>query len=694
MWKPLRLYIQNLGSHLETDYKFVSGKPTLIQGSNLDDPEQESNGSGKSVLIDACAYALTGNFLRKVRDEEMINDLSSSATVEMTLYNPRLKQELVIKRILSRKKTSELEVTINGIEQKDKFSSINDGNTFLLKLIGVGREDLLSFYLISKEKYISFYRSSDNDKKGVISRFSNANLIEGVDTIIQREVEEIDIRLRGIEQKIEHNKSQIEVYENLIQETLVNHQREVQISVDEIKEKIRILEEKNVDLLETINTYKADILTLQKGEGTFKKLLTQLQTNIDSFTSLQFEQQMNEIEELKKANLLEQEDIQKKQQALRDRKQGYLNEISELDKMGLSLNHKKQDLSNLLAGKITCPECTHEFLLGKDVDVKSVESQILELQDDLLSIKEGKGDIQTSINNLKGEFDQLETERKQSQADYQLLLEEKKSYDLKIEEHDKQLKGLRTSYQSTESDMFKIQRTIKQKENEIISFQSQIETNTTLIVTHSGSAESLSKVSVEQKTEPYKVKIEDLQKEFPEMEKERQDIDHERFVKSEWVMNFKRFRTHLANKAIKNIEGYVNLFLRKMGSNLQVEIEGYKALASGEVREKIAPTVLRNGKVFGNFYKCSGGERGRIELSTILTQQSLINLSSPSGGLDLLFIDEILDAVDGRGFQSMARSLTGLEKTVNLVSHVNIPSNEGYNLITVEKSKGSSKIKL
>ena len=240
--------------------------------------------------------------------------------------------------------------------------------------------------------------------------------------------------------------------------------------------------------------------------------------------------------------------------------------------------------------------------------------------------------------------------------------------------------------------MFKIQRTIKQKENDIMSFESQIETNTTLIVTHTNSAEFLSKITVTEKVEPYQVKIDNLKAEFPEMDKEKEEIDHDRFVKSEWVQHFKRFRTHLANKAIKNIEGYVNLFLKKMGSNLQVEIEGYKTLADGTVREKIAPTVLRNGRVFGNFYKCSGGEKGRIELGTVLTEQALINLSSPSGGLDLLFVDEILDSVDGRGFQSMAKSLNGLKKTVMLISHVNIASNEGYNLITVEKRDRNSRI--
>jgi len=692
MWKPLRLYVQNLGSHLETEYKFVSGKPTLIQGVNLDDPEQESNGSGKSVLIDACAYALTGSFLRKVRDEEMINDNAQQAIVEMSLTNARLKQDLTIRRTLFRKKTSELEVIINDIPQKDKFPSINDGNTFLIKLLGVNREDLLNFYLISKEKYVSFYRSSDNDKKGVISRFSNANLIEGVDTIIQREVEEIDVRLRGIEVKIEHNKSQIEVYENLIKETLVNHEREAQIAVDEIKGKIKKLEEENVELLESINVYKADILTLQKGEETFKKLLSQLQTQIDSFKSLSFEKEMNELEEIQKANLLEQEEIGKKQQALRDKKQEHLDEIKDLDKIYLELNHKKQDLSNLLVGRIACPKCTHEFILGKDIDVKVSEKKIKEFEADMAIITEEREKIHKKIEMLGVAFTQLDLEKKENQADYQVLLQEKKQYDLKIEEHDKQLKGLRTSYQSTESDMFKIQRTIKQKENDIMSFESQIETNTTLIVTHTNSAEFLSKITVTEKVEPYQVKIDNLKAEFPEMDKEKEEIDHDRFVKSEWVQHFKRFRTHLANKAIKNIEGYVNLFLKKMGSNLQVEIEGYKTLADGTVREKIAPTVLRNGRVFGNFYKCSGGEKGRIELGTVLTEQALINLSSPSGGLDLLFVDEILDSVDGRGFQSMAKSLNGLKKTVMLISHVNIASNEGYNLITVEKRDRNSRI--
>ena len=158
-----------------------------------------------------------------------------------------------------------------------------------------------------------------------------------------------------------------------------------------------------------------------------------------------------------------------------------------------------------------------------------------------------------------------------------------------------------------------------------------------------------------------------------------------------WITNFKRFKSFLANKSIRNIKDYTNLFLETMGSNINVEIEGYRELANKKVKEEITVSVLRDGLSEGSYGKFSGGERGRIDVCNILAIQELINLNSPSGGLDLLICDEIFDSIDSKGLECMIQGLQSLGKTIMIVSQVEINSLKEQT-ITVRKENKISTI--
>jgi DNA repair exonuclease SbcCD ATPase subunit len=123
---------------------------------------------------------------------------------------------------------------------------------------------------------------------------------------------------------------------------------------------------------------------------------------------------------------------------------------------------------------------------------------------------------------------------------------------------------------------------------------------------------------------------------------------------------------------------------------LMVYTEGYKQLASGEIRENITPIIYRNGLQEGSFKRFSGGEKGRLEFAIMLSLQQLINASSDSGGLELLLADEIFESIDGVGISNMIDSAKDLNKTVMLTTHVNV--NRDHDVILIEKDINGSKI--
>ena len=87
MWKLKRLYATNIVSFKEIDTNFASDVATLVFGNNLDNENQKNNGSGKSSIIEAIAFGLTGDTLRKVDTGEIINDAADAAWVKLSFAN-------------------------------------------------------------------------------------------------------------------------------------------------------------------------------------------------------------------------------------------------------------------------------------------------------------------------------------------------------------------------------------------------------------------------------------------------------------------------------------------------------------------------------------------------------------------------------------------------------------------------------
>jgi len=197
MWQPKNLKINRLASHLNTEYEFKAGKARLIQGINKDDDSQESNGSGKSIIPEAVIIALTGEPFRKARVSEMIRDGKDNCEVELLLYNTKYKKELVIWRKFYIKKSQEIKIYVG--EKEEKHSSVTEYEKRIFELIGISKDDLINYFIVHKDKYTPFFISSDGDKKQIISRFSGANLLDGIDDLVKNDLEESNNLLIAVE---------------------------------------------------------------------------------------------------------------------------------------------------------------------------------------------------------------------------------------------------------------------------------------------------------------------------------------------------------------------------------------------------------------------------------------------------------------------------------------------------------------
>ena len=156
--------------------------------------------------------------------------------------------------------------------------------------------------------------------------------------------------------------------------------------------------------------------------------------------------------------------------------------------------------------------------------------------------------------------------------------------------------------------------------------------------------------------------------------------------------HFNGFKTHLANTKIAALADMTNNFLSAIGSDIRVLFSGYTVLKSGKVKDKISITLMRNGEDCGSFDKFSEGEKARVNLANILALHELTNANAfVGGGLDLLILDEILEAVDESGLANMFAALNQLKMTCLVVSHGLTSEAYPYRLV-VSKRNGVSSI--
>ncbi|MCO7113815.1 AAA family ATPase [Bacteroides uniformis] len=183
MWKLKTIEAENLCAFRSLSYTLRQGVTTLIFGDNRDNDSQQSNGAGKSALLECIAVGITGSPLRKIRSEEIINDAAEECRVALHFINDSAAEELLVNRRIPRKGASSVSCTLyrggrQVMTDEAVQPSVDAYNRYILDKLGVTRDELLNNFILSKYRYEDFLSSSDKEKKEVINRFSNGILVD------------------------------------------------------------------------------------------------------------------------------------------------------------------------------------------------------------------------------------------------------------------------------------------------------------------------------------------------------------------------------------------------------------------------------------------------------------------------------------------------------------------------------------
>lgn len=618
MWTPISIEFKNLLSHVDTKFVFTPGVCTVIYGENRTDNGTTNNGSGKSTILEAIAIALLGRSLREVDKGEFINEDAEECFIRMKLENKALKSSLEIERRFYRGSKSAKISVIENNNPNTQLTSVLEANKRILELLGLTAEDLLRYFIIHQDNEYTFFTAGDVEKKAVLNRITNAD-------IILPKIEELKNKVK--EYNAEENKLQTEINKLVAKKETYIEQRQELIDNDTTADEIERIRKSINKLKKEQEQRREDINQATEGVKDYEKKLSILK--IEDVTEIR--------KELSKA---------------RERKDKLDEKVKEYKS---TLRSMEEELEHI----VTCPNCSHEFVKEAEINMSPDEIRALipELKSQMNSI------INSDIPKAKEKIESIRERIEKAET-----LQEKK------DKYNRYLKRCKSDIEYAERDMENYESRIKKYQSEIQELKNRKKDD----------------AAIKSLTE----KIKKCGDEEREVEKKLSAVGSEREMAEYWIYYLGKagFQTYLANRSISLLEGYVNSYLKKLKTDLSVDISGYKILSDGSVREKIEVFALTKGMKPKLFKSKSGGEKDRIKLAGILAVQHLINVSTGNLGLDLICLDESLGAADTAGTENIIKVLDDLGITILMITQNVSEDYNSMNKVKVIKEDGISRI--
>ncbi len=421
MWNLISIEATNLCAFEHFKYSLIQNHATLIFGDNLDNDSQNSNGSGKSAMIEAIAIALTGETLRKVTMDEIINDRFDECVIEAALANVGYDAKMTIIRRIPRKGTQEIKILFDteGEQEEIKQATVADYNKYILDTLGLSKDDVYSNFILTTKKYKSFLSSSDREKKEIINRFSNGVLVDESIEALHQDMEPVKEELLTAEKLVAENTGKVNAIEGEIANALAdvynrafNLQQRIENWNQAISDKRHYIREQEAAIREDGNAIKK----LDELDGTLQKLEQEdkgfkdkyviisehLTLNTDyakKVDDLQLQAQQYDketkrlqyaegeakraynlaVDVLEKAKLTYNKqvaEVKTRESDIKDRLAALADNVRAIQKKEDDLRQQRRDIqakisriATLLSGVIVCPKCKHEFVLDPDVDV-------------------------------------------------------------------------------------------------------------------------------------------------------------------------------------------------------------------------------------------------------------------------------------------------------------------------------------
>ena len=195
MIRITHMFVENFLSFGKAEFDFRDAGLVLVEGENLDDASAQSNGSGKSAMIDALVWCLFGTTLRGYESDEVINRrVGEDCQVTVSWESDDEIYSVVRSRRHSTFKNSLRVVHLNSDEDMT-LSSNTETQELVEKLIGCSMRTFLSSVVFGQDSAYRFSSLTDKEQKEILDEVLGVERFSAACGAARAQAAVVDIRL-------------------------------------------------------------------------------------------------------------------------------------------------------------------------------------------------------------------------------------------------------------------------------------------------------------------------------------------------------------------------------------------------------------------------------------------------------------------------------------------------------------------
>lgn len=608
----------------------------LVQGENKDDTSQNSNGAGKSSIVDALCWCLYGQTAREESGDSVVNTKAGKNCRVVINIDDGEDTYTVTRHRKYTKKRNVLELVKND---KDDLTQGTDKLTQekVNQILGCSYDVFRASVYAGQDAQIDLPIMTDKFLKQVVEEAAGIDRLQAAHELAKEKrnlakssVEEVEKSIFASEMQIEE--SQLHLSDN--EERVKQYEEDRQQNIDKLEFRIKNAKTKASKLVKEIraidhesNESEYEALINKAVDDEWKEKREELRFNVSHIQS-----------SLAKANAeltVQRKDLQALKKVITDSESLIGQPCGECGKL-----YEKEDIADAVAN-------AREKINKTLPDAKRMRKNIEELEE---SLSGANAELETHEQSatLSDEEKTRRDELKAKLSEYQTLMQQ-----------------ARDAKRDIKADIEKMEE-VKGAENP-----------------HTGAAESI------------KARIDTERENIQSCNDDMEDAKKKLAIAEGVVQVYSNtgVRAHILDTVTPFLNERTALYLGQLSDgNIEAIWNTLSTTAKGELREKFNIDVT--SKTGGKSYKgLSGGEKRKVRLATNMALQDLV-ASRASKPLDLYIGDEIDHALDVSGLERLMALLEEKAKsqgTVLVISH-NELSDWIRESITVVKDGGYTTI--
>ena len=690
------------------EFEFKNDKIVMITGPN---------GSGKTTIFDSIPYTFYGITPKNLKGDDVVNNVTGKdcyTYVEFDIDKDHYKCERYCKYT---KIGNTATLSLNGKKIKKGHNEVvAEIERILLP------QKLFSNTISFGQKVKAFFTDlPDSEQKEIFRRVLQLD-------DYQLYYDEVNKRLKGLEENVINFKNQKSINEGLLEEI----QKQIEhIKIDKVnfytrkKADLDSLNKTIFDFGNTLTDYSeryskfGDKLESEKEillgkERELKSILENAQNKLESEILSIRDRKKAKDSELNssaiEAKAKETQEANKQIDVLKDTLYEKTNKLEDdvttirmrLEKLDLMAKVNTNRISNLeserdpLVGGIAdsiCPLCKQSIQkhtveeiqskiteINKNIDI--LKSDVEKIKEEIRSSMTKKDQLTETINSIKKEIgDEIRkvetaTMEKLSALNERLKDKLRQLLDIELRMIEKAKADYAESSLSVKHDIVELQPKIEKLNTKILEKQKYLELINEVKAKVKATLETIAKKETEEydntffntqieKEKEVKRNIEKCRISLSEIE-DKYDIL--RFWKSGFSMS--GIPSMLIDETIPFMNKRIMEYLDAIGGRYIVSFDTLGENKSGEVRDKITIRVLDTVTKANMRKQLSGGQTRIIDIATILTLSDLQNIIQNTK-MNIILLDEIFDSLDDKNISYVSNLLRSLTKgkSTNIISH-------------------------